>query len=365
MAAGLALALGAGPVGIFALGVALLVSAVALRSDDELPATLEADPRTGSVTLRSIGGGSATLPRRAIERVHVVEQAISSSSVHDAGASRQPPAKKYLVTLLKADAGTIELASFGDQERASSLAAEIDRVIRRAPASADADPSAVDPLKRLRDCTEVKLERGEPPRAGYRSKSEEERFCVSWRAGARPRHLLSVAMLIAGAIVVFLGIVQAGAPRGLLVMPALFGLGGLAFVVSTLLNLGVTVAIHVDDSELAIERRRGARTLHRKVLPLAAIRAIDASYQVDLRGGQQLRIRLDEAQQIQLAVAASRDPKAAYRAMGGVGAALRAAWTLDRNTITVPIARLPFADQMNLDLALSEEVSRRTGGAEV
>ena len=55
----------------------------------------------------------------------------------------------------------------------------------------------------------------------------------------------------------------------------------------------------------------------------------------------------------------------AYRAMGGVGAALRAAWTLDRNTITVPIARLPFADQMNLDLALSEEVSRRTGGAEV
>lgn len=333
------------------------------------------------VTLSSSDASSATLPHAAVTDACVQEIRTTSTST---GSSASKTSIHYEIHLQKRDGGFISLGKRGKEPEAQELATGINAALLRhrpshlatgaggAAGSGDATDSdaadkddaperadragasgaaPADPMILLSRCSMVQAHRERAEgRADYRVSAREGPLVLEW--SLRPTSVSIVPGIFAPS---GMGCALYGFHlhdgNGLVLGASVFLFAIALFILARQIrDWGLVQRIRVDEEGLVIEKRRGETRAEQHRIPLGSVVAIDFSHTHDAMGGM-LAVRTDGGPSVQKLAETSRQ---------GVFSALRGILAYARDTVHVPLGRLPFGDKVRVDLALGAEIARRT-----
>lgn len=325
-----------------------LIAVLVSMSPTQRPTALSVEAVSGSMTFVDDLGGTAVLPRSAIAGVNVITKTGS-----DGDGSQS---KAFALQLNKRDGGFMEVATWSSREEPRRIADAIGQVMA---ATGDSAPEeAGDPLGRLAGARAVHGRRlAADAAAGYRQHAgdAEGPLEVTWPALRGGQALLAPLFALATAVPIV-----AFAPHdvgvGIWIILGLFGLFGVVGLVFSLREVGVTYAVVVDAEQVCAERRRGARVVGRKAVPLSQVVSVDMDIMAKTLTVRPQDAHQSHAQSVAAAANLPREPSAA-QVSSIVGSALRA----QRLGVSARVASLGLADALNLDLVISAEVERRVG----
>lgn len=335
------------PGGLFMLGFGTVATGVGYALHFSLESGVRSvtiGPR--GVTIASLDGSSADLPRAAITeaRVHTIEQRGSSSP-------RTASTLHHYVHLCKRDGGVLDLGHQADKATAEQLAKDVNRLLQKWPAEAAAPGDA---LAILAQSKRVIARRDEGSVEGdYRHTARSGDLVLDWPV--RPTHIEFVTGILCPAGLAF-GFYGAHLSDGAIVPLVGAGIGaaiGVGILARLLWLLGARQVLRVGAKDLTIERRRGERRLSHKAIPLDAVRTVDFSFKADTLSGT-LDLHLSDARPPQLPQGEERSMKQALRLARDVVA-------FARDTVQISLGPLRFGDKVRIDLALSAEIAQRTG----
>lgn len=295
------------PVAFFVAGTGMILaglgSVVLFRP--ETAAALHLRPLAGQLTVRSADGSDVSLSLASLARCYA----------RDAEHQRQLPVLK------KRDGGVIELSSIDDDEVANDLCHALQVAIDAANDGPDHETPA-DPIDQLGGCPQLEARRVDGD------------LELSWRA-APARTFLPWLGPMGGMMCIMVGVVQHRSGLGTMLI-----LGFSVALVGVLLwamaqQAGVSHRVRMSERHLIVERRVGQKVLATKQIPLVDVLAIDYTHRLDQLGGH-LMIRSRPAHDAPDA----DDAHADYE--------------------SVPTGRLSLSERIALDLALSEELARRS-----
>jgi hypothetical protein len=311
------------------LGIALAGLAVTFLLGRDRPAELLLRPQRGVLLLRCADGSELSMPFDILARA----------------CGRPGENQAHVLLLEKKDGGCLELATSRDEDAIAQLSESLQQAIDSAEPEQGQGRSR-DPLERLDGRRRVKARR------------HDGGLEVCWPAAAGGRTLAAAVGPFGGMFLIFFGFYRAEPSFGLLIamgfMGALFGV----VLWSVGRQMGVTQWVRIDGRQLTAERRVGARAIEAKQIPIFSVVAIDYTRQLNVVGGQ-LHIRTRSAQDAmpqQADVEALADGEAA--AARGLVTNLA---TLMSGTESLTTGRLSLSECIAVDLALSEELARRSG----
>ena len=326
------------------LGAGLFLSffTVAVLANRETVSALRIDRRRRVITIESDDGAAVDLPFGAIARVACHSAAGSSSS--------------QVLTLAKKDGGFLELATFRDDEQAqqaaSTLRDALDETADESPADRPEerpdDPPVADPAARLARTPAVTARR------------DGDTLYLRWSARGSFKSLAAVGCFGAMAVISY-GLVREGHGSAIIAVAFMVALA-LLMVVANLYSLGLCLQVSIDGRHLIIERFRFGRSNKRQAVPIWSVVAVDYTHQLSTSGAG-LTIRTGKGKDVHdEAMAEASD------AVGGddgelltgakVGLAIM---KMVESGIHIPLGRLSLATKIALDLAIGEELARRTG----
>ena len=317
------------PVAYIALGAGLFLAcfAVAMLMVRERASILEIGPAT--LGIETLGRETVSLPWRSLRQAVVLPQG---------------DGHELVVALRKADGGWVELAAFGDEEAATNLAAQLQSIIDAPPEGTDASVPTLDGLE------------------GIAARRDGERTELTWSTTSFGG--LMALGPIGGLFVIVYGFHLNEPSYGTLAGMGVSAALGVLAVVFTLVNVGAEQRLVLDPTTLTISRTRLGKEIDRKELELRAIAAVDYTHRLNVLGASSLTIRTDQTrlqqEGIERRVAEEAPDLGDIEAIGLSAHLLKAI----AGGIHVPLGRLPLSTRIGLDLALSEEIARRSLRAE-
>ena len=363
---GLASALAPNVVTLFLLGFGMMATGIgwALLFGRQTLVRLTVGP--DGATLLASDRSSATIPHAALTGARVKE--VRSTSTSSNGTTST--SVHYEIHLRKRDEGLITLGHRSKQAAADELATAIDASLALhrppepptdssdTPRSTDPtdNPAALtlaptDPIALLRQCTMVQARReASAGVADYRTSAREGPLVLEW--SLRPTSATVVPSILApsGMGCALYGFYLHEAQTFILAIALFFFALVVFLVVRQLLDMGLVQRLRVSDDGLLVEKRRGDRPTQQHNLPLASITAVDFSHTQDGMGGV-LAIRTDGSPSA---------AKLAEIAKQGAFSILRGILAHARDTVHIPLGRLPFGDKVRVDLAVGAEIARRS-----
>lgn len=331
-------------------GVALTGGGYALAFARQSLRELTIGPQ--GATLVSADGSSVTVPCAISKGARVHEVVQSTTSTSSGGSTSRSVSRQYFVHLQKQDGGVIDLGQQRDQATAERLAAEVTAALDRFRPAAEAS-APLDPLALLSESSHLSARRQGEEAADYRKAAKPGDLVVEW--SLRPQHFEAVPALLlplAFALALYGFHLREGSGLLLALAAVLLGLD-LFLVVRFLTRLGVSQVLRIDERQLSIEKHRGGRRVEHQAVPLDTVTAVDFSLQSNTLGGV-LQLRLNEAK------APAPPPGAEGPSLGALASVVKQAVHLHRNSVNVPLGRLPFGDRVRVDLAVSAEIAQRT-----
>ena len=312
------------PIAYIALGAGLFLTffAAAMLMTRERASVIEIGaPGLGVETL---GGESIMLPWRSLRQALVLPQGDGHDNV---------------VALRKADSGWIELAAFGDDDAARALAERLQRIIDSPPDG----PAGGTELERLE---------------GVSVTRDGDRTELTWSTTSFGA--LAALGPLAGLWIAIYGFHRNEPSWGTLAAMGFVAALAVIAVVFTLVNVGAEQRLTVDAATLTIQRRRLGKIIDDHALELRAIAAVDYTHRLNVLGASSLTIRTDRArltrEGVERRVAEEASELTDLDAMALSGALLKAI----AGGVHVPLGRLPLSTRIGLDLALSDEIARRS-----
>jgi hypothetical protein len=263
--------------------------------------------------------------------------------------------RSFVVVLQKRDGGVIELCATPDESGAQEITKAIQRHIDGlAPTEDLGGEPQDDPIARLAGLTHVTASR------------RDDALEVSFSAGGSPALWLVLFGPLAGMGCIVLGFHKHQPSVGTLIATAFIGLLVALTLWSIVRQIGVTMRLRIDGRDLVVERLRGGKVIRSRVAPIFSVVAIDYTHQLEVVGGQ-LLIRLRAAQDAleEMQPAREDDGKSAEGEsedeVESILAIAGGVVHLVKNTEYVPTGALTLSERVAVDLALSEELARRSG----
>lgn len=316
------------PIAYVGLGAGMFLAffALAMLTVRERASVVEIGP--AGLGVETLGGESVVLPWATLRQAVAMPRGEGQSCV---------------VALRKADGGWVELGTFGDEDAAADMVKRLQGPIASPPEGPAGGPQ----LERLEGITVVR---------------DGERTVVAWSATSFGA-LMALGPLV-GLLVAVYGFHRNQPSTGTLVAMGFVAALGMIAVVFTLVNVGAEQCLVLSADELVVRRRRLGKVIDDQTLALRDIAAIDYTHRLNVLGASSLTIRTDRARLAsegaeRRAAEAVADPDALDTL--ALGTALVRAIA---GGVQVPLGRLPLSTRIGLDLALSEEVARRSGRAE-
>ncbi|MBI4702638.1 MAG: hypothetical protein HY744_16070 [Deltaproteobacteria bacterium] len=343
--AGVAVLLGGGPpaLGLLLLGFGLGFGGVtaAVLANREAITHLRLDPAARQITVCSSDGSSAQLGFDLVARVDAV--ACTSSSEHGTSVTGAT------LALHKKDGGVLELARFSELEQARAAAERVEQALRRGDAGAASEPGA--PEDRFASSPAVRASR------------EGDALRLSWATRGSLAIAAAVAVAFgAMALIAYAFYLYSGKWTTLAASAATILLGALV-VGFALRDAGARQSVRIDGRELTMERSRRGKVVESRALSIWSVIAVDYSHRLDVLGACLLirtRPAQDAHEQIEQQAERMEESGGELGLREGIGLA-QGVLALLRSGIQLPLGRLSLAERVNLDLAISEELARRTG----
>ncbi|MEZ4314969.1 MAG: hypothetical protein R3F14_43700 [Polyangiaceae bacterium] len=341
----------AAPFIVFLAGVGLCVLGVGygVFFGGQVLYRLEID-RSGA-KLSCNDGTSAVLPLPVLAGARVQTMEMQRRSGSSTLGSSSSVSYRYMVYLEKKDGGVFDLGEQKDEEAANRLAEAIRAALSRHAADAVTVGQDADAI--LAECRVAKASREEARAEGdYRTAAQRGDLAVRW--SLRPRHheVIAPLVVLSGVGTGVYGLRMQWASTGLTIFGGIVGAMALLMVVSLVRKLSVFMELRVGRTALRVAELRGGRRVEKESVPLADITGVDFSFQKEAVGGA-LQFRLHGAKMPKL-------PDGSEPALTEGTRLARKLYALHRNTVTVPLGRLPFGDRVRVDLALSAEIGERT-----
>ena len=292
--------------------------------------------RAESLVIECSGADSVEVPLAGIAGVHVLTEGQSSGRV---------------LSLQKRDGGWLELGTLPDGEEAEAIAAPLREALRSAPGSPGT--AAADPLARLEAIR------------GVRCGRHGDSVTLAWSAGSPLTAFLFLGP-ISGMLLITYGFHRYQGGTGTLIAMAFVATVALVLIIFTVVNLGVTQRVRIDGSELSVERLRFGKVLKRQALPIGSVATVDYSHKLSVVGaGLTLRSGKAQMEHDQALAGVERGSGAAGADQGLAAAALVAGALMKTlgSGVHVPLGKLSLPAKIALDLAIGDEVARRTGRA--
>lgn len=328
---------------LFGFGLAFTGGGYAVATNRQGLRRLTIGPE--GATILSRDGSSATLPCAVLEgaRVHMVTQRTSSSGSSTTSVT-------YYVHLRKRDGGAIDLGAQRNQAEAQRLAADITAALERSrPATEPAPQDAVAILRGSPHLT-VRREDGEAS-ADYRRAARPGDLVISWSLRPTQSEVVPAVLVPLGFVSALWGIQLENRSPFVLVLAVAVAALFLFILVRLVTRLGASQVLRISDAELTAAELRGGRPADKKSIPLPEITAVDFSLSTTTIGGT-LQLRRNHAKLVQ----PPESPGA-----GALVDLVKQAIDLHRNSVNIPLGRLPFGDRVRVDLAVSAEIAQRTG----
>lgn len=246
-----------------------------------------------------------------------------------------------ILALHKRDGGVIELARLPSEE-AEELVEPLRKLLDGRELQAGLDAPAGDPLDRM---------------AGVRSVQAERRadaMVLRWK----PNMPLHVALPMLGPFVgmslIVHGFHRVDGGLGTAIATGFCLALAMLVLIFSLINVGVTQRVTIDARNLVVERMRLGRVIKSEVVPVFSVVAVDYSHQLSSSGAG-LSVRCRDAQDAKESLTAEADhAPSPLSAMRAIAKAMQGG-------IQIPTGRMAVAERIALDLALGEELARRTG----
>jgi uncharacterized membrane protein len=311
--------------GYFAAGAGMFLASFSLvvLLNRETAARLELDEERGLLRVYDSRGADVAVALDAIASVRQMAGDSGSGTV---------------VTLAKKDGGFIELFSVRDGEAARPVVDFVQAALQGDPPAAES-LDAVDRLASVR---------------GVRAERDGDALVVSWGARSSFKLLISVGCFLGMAVIGY-GFLLNG--QDLVIFFIGFALT-LAFVMVafSLISVGVTQRVRIDRRHLTVERVRLGRAIKSQQVPVFNVVTVDYTHQLNTHGaGISVRTGAGrEAQQDALGDAAK-----GAEADDGMQVAM-AVMKLVSSGIQLPTGQLSLASKLALELALGDEIARRS-----
>jgi hypothetical protein len=289
-----------------------------------------------SLVIECSGGDSVEVPLGSLAAVHLLAEGNGDSRV---------------LSLQKKDGGWLELGTLPDVDRAENIAGPLREAL--AAQLGPRSSSAEDPLDRLQTIGAIRLER------------HGDTVTLAWGAGYPLGAFLFLGP-ITGMLSIVYGFHRYEGGLGTLLAMAFVATLGLVLLIVTVLNLGVVQRLRIDGRELSVERLRFGKVLKRQTLPIGNVAAVDYSHKLSVIGaGLTLRSAKGQMVHDQALGELKRGAEELGEEDDLAGAALVASTVMKTlgSGVHVPLGKLSLAAKIALDLAIGEEVARRTGRA--
>lgn len=321
-------------------GYAVIFQRQSIRQVTVGPAGIRIDANDGS---------SATLPCAAVKGATMHEVVTSSTS---SSSGQRTTSVTYHVQLDKLDGGAITLGAQPDQGEAYRLAVDMTAAIERSRGAGDTAPK--DALAILSEARGIAARRDDGEgSADYRTAARRGDLVIGWSLHPRHYEVVPALCVPAGFALAIYGFSFENRTPFLLVMAVAVTALFLFLFWHLLRRAGASQILRISDAELTAFEQRGSRRADEKTLPLATIAAVDFSLTSQAMGGE-LQIRRHDA-----AVPALPAPSD-FASLDGVVTLAKKALDVHRNTVKIPLGRLPLGDRIRVDLAVSAEIAQRT-----
>ncbi|RLB59069.1 MAG: hypothetical protein DRI90_15890 [Deltaproteobacteria bacterium] len=182
---------------------------------------------------------------------------------------------------------------------------------------------------------------------------------LRWSARGSFKSLLAVGCF-GGMAVISYGFVRAGYSSALIAL-AFMGVLALLMVAGTLYSIGLSLQVSIDGRHLIIERFRFGRSRKRQAIPIWSVVAVDYTHQLSTSGaGLIIRTGKGKDAHDEALAETSNAIDGDDELLTGAKAGL-AILKMVQSGIHIPAGRLSLATKIALDLAIGEELARRTG----
>ncbi len=320
----------------FALGAGLFLCGFPLLvlGNRELASELVLNAEAGALRMTCSDGSAVVMPLGMLAGVR-------SYAAQGGDTART-------ISLTKRDGGVLEIGVAPSDEVAAELVDPLSAAIDAATARTAPD---ADPEERLTEIADISAVR-----------AQDGTLSLSWKARGR-LSALAMAGPLAGMLIIAYGFHRYQGSFGTLVAMAFTGTLLSAFLIFTLINVGVVQRVVIDAAALSLERMRFGKVIKRNQLRLETIETVDYTHQQSTIGagltirtfkGQQRKAQADK----HMATAAQHGDRDEDLA-AGVHAAQGIAHLLNAG-IQLPCGPLSLTAKIALDLTISEEIARRT-----